>query len=164
MLPEEVTKFIGKTVGTSTFQVEREAIRRFADSVGDFNPLYWDQNYANKSRYGSIIAPPGLICAPWYGNRSMAWGRREADSADIMQGPNMAKAGYGRILDGGVEWEFSLPVKAGDTITAVTTIQDIIEREGKSGKMAMVIRETIYTNQNGKVVAKARGTLVHPQG
>jgi hypothetical protein len=30
--------------------------------------------------------------------------------------------------------------------------------------MAFTIRETIYTNQDGKVVAKARGTAVHPEG
>jgi acyl dehydratase len=164
MLPEEVTKFIGKTVGTSTFQVEREAIRRFADSIGDYNPLYWDQDYAKKSRYGSIIAPPGLICAPWYNNRRVAWGGKDPGAEEIIPGPNMAKAGYGRILDGGVEWEFLHPVKAGDTITAEMKIKDVFEREGKSGKMAFTIRETTYTNQNGKVVAKARGTAVHPEG
>lgn len=81
-----------------------------------------------------------------------------------MPGPNMAKAGYGRVLDGGVEWEFFMPVKAGDTITAENMIKDIMAREGRSGKMAFIIRETTYTNQNGEVVAKARGTSIHPEG
>jgi len=163
MLPEEITKFIGKSMGKSVFQVEKEPIRRFADSVDDLNPLYWDEEHAKKSRYGSIIAPPGLICAPWYSARAVPWGGRDAVTADAER-PNLAKAGYGRVLDGGVEWEFLVAVKAGDTITAESKIRDIMEREGKSGKMAFMITETTYTNQNGEVVAKTRGTSIHPEG
>lgn len=163
MLPEEVTKFIGKSMGKSVFQVEKEPIRRFADSVEDGNPLYWDEAYAKKSKYGSIIAPPGLICAPWYGARPTPWGPRGAVSAGAAR-PDLAKAGYGRVLDGGVEWEFFAPVKAGDTITAESKIKDIFDREGKSGKMAFMITETTYTNQDGKVVAQTRGTSIHPEG
>jgi len=164
MLPEEVTKFIGQKTGTSVFQVQEEAIRRFADSVDDGNPLYWDEEYAKKSKYGSIIAPPGLICAPWYGSRPKKWGARGAGAEAMMQGPNLAKAGFGRVLDGGVEWEFLKPVKAGDTITAESVIKDIMVREGRTGKMAFVIRETTYTNQKSEVVAKTRGTSIHPEG
>ena len=164
MLPEEVTKFIGKSMGKSVFQVEKEPIRRFADSVDDSNPLYWDEEYAKKSRYGSIIAPPGLICAPWYSGRPVPWGKRGAVSDEAVARPDLAKAGYGRVLDGGVEWEFFVPVRAGDTITAESIIKDIMEREGRSGKMAFMITETTYTNQNGEVVAKTRGTSIHPEG
>ncbi len=164
MLPEEITKFIGKSTGTSTFQVEKEAIRRFADSVQDYNPLYWDEKYAKKSRYGAIIAPPGLICTPWYASRATPWGGKDAGVGAMMQGPNMAKAGFGRVLDGGVEWEFFKPVKAGDTIKAEPSIKDIMVREGRTGKMVFIIRETTYTNQNGEVVAKTRGTSIHPEG
>ena len=163
MLPEEVTKFIGKSMGKSVFQVEKEPIRRFADSIDDTNPLYWDEEHAKKSKYGSIIAPPGLICAPWYSARAVPWGGRDAVVAEAAR-PDLAKAGYGRVLDGGVEWEFLTAVKAGDTITAESTIKDIVEREGRSGKMAFMITETTYTNQNGEVVAKTRGTSIHPEG
>ena len=52
MLPEKVRKFIGQTSDTSIFEVEKEVIRRFADAVDDPNPLYWDEEYAKKSRYG----------------------------------------------------------------------------------------------------------------
>jgi hypothetical protein len=39
-------------------------------------------------------------------------------------------------------------------------IKDIIEREGKTGKMAFITTETTYINQNGDLVAKARGTSI----
>ena len=166
MLPEEVTKFIGKITGTSIFEVEKEAIRRFADAMEDPNLLYWDEEYAKNSRHGSIIAPPGFICAPWFSGRQTKWGRRDEPAAEGAEArrPDLAKAGYGRVLDGGVEWEFFQAVHAGDTLTASSKIADIREREGKSGKMAFVISETTYTNQTGDVVAKTRGTSIHPEG
>ncbi len=75
--------------------------------------------------------------------------------------PALAKAGYGRILDGGMEYEFFCPVRAGDTITTSSMIKDIIGREGQTGKMAFVIIDTVYTNQNGDLVAKTRQTSIH---
>ena len=163
MLPEEITKFIGQGSGTSIFKVEKEVIRRFADAVDDSNPLYWDEDYAKRSRYGSIIAPPGFISSPWFSSRPTKWPKRGATTAkgtaDLRLA--LAKAGFGRILDGGMEYEFFGPVRAGDTLTTTAKIKDIIGREGSTGKMAFLITETTYTNQNGKTVAKARATSIH---
>jgi len=163
MLPEEVTKFIGQVSGTSIFEVEKEVIRRFADAVDDSNPLYWDEEYAKKSKYGAIIAPPGFISSPWFSNRPTKWPKRGTTASDATAGlrPALANAGLGRGLDGGMEYEFFAPVRAGDTITAETKITDIIEREGSTGRLAFLITETTYTNQNGEVVAKARATSIH---
>ena len=166
MLPEEVTKFIGKKGPTSVFEVEREAIRRFADSVDDPNPLYYDEEYAKKSKYGTIIAPPGFISTPWFADRPRKWGARGETAPDETAGVRAAvvKAGYGRVLDGGMEYEFFKPVKAGDTITFSSAISDIRVREGRTGKMAFIITETTYTNQNSEVVAKTRATSIRPEG
>jgi len=37
------------------------AIRRFADGIGDSNPLWRDEEYAQKTRYGRIVAPPSWV-------------------------------------------------------------------------------------------------------
>lgn len=157
MLPEEITKFIGQPTGVSTSEVEKGAIARFAEAVGDPNPIYWDEEYAKKSNYGSIIAPPGFFGWPVRRPRS-------TDAPEVImgaRGPDLAAAGYPRILDGGVEYDFIKPIRAGDTLTASSMIKDIAEREGRTGKMVFMIRETTYTNQDGEVVAKARGTTIH---
>lgn len=156
MLPEEVTQFIGKSGDVRVFEVEKGAIRRFADAVDDPNPLYSDEEYARDSRYGSIIAVPGFFGWPTKGPRGSAL---IAESTAGLR-PALAKAGYSRGLDGGIEYEFFLPIRAGDTLAASSVIKNIIEREGRAGKMAFIITETTYTNQNGDVVAKARGTSI----
>jgi len=35
-----------------------EAIRNFANGIGDSNPLYRDEEYAKKTKYGALIASP----------------------------------------------------------------------------------------------------------
>ena len=64
MLPEKVTKLVGRAGDTMIMEVDRGGIKRFADAIGDFNPLYWDEEYAKSSRYGSIISPPGYFGWP----------------------------------------------------------------------------------------------------
>ena len=164
MLPKEVTQFIGQVRGKSIFVVQEEAIRRFADAVDDLNPLFWDEEYAKKSKYGAIIAPPGFISSPWYSSRPTKWGKKVVASGGGMAElrPALEKAGFKNpgAVDAGIEYDFFFPVKAGDVITAVAITKDIIEREGKTGKMAFVVTETTYTNQKGEVVAKARGTVI----
>ena len=36
---------------------------KFAEGIGDPNPLWSDEEYARKTRYGSIIAPPSFVWA-----------------------------------------------------------------------------------------------------
>ena len=43
-------------------QATRDTIRHFTEGYGDMNPLYCDREYAKKTKYGGIIAPP---CFPF---------------------------------------------------------------------------------------------------
>ena len=157
MLPQEATQLIGKAGGTVILEVEKGAIKKFADAIGDRNPLYWDEEYARNSRYGSIVAPPGFFGWPTKWKRAMPF------FSELRQEviDTITKAGYSRVLDGGIEFDFFQPVRAGDTLASVPRVASIQERETKSGKMILSIVETTYTNQNGDIVAKAHQTLIH---
>ena len=102
MLPEAVTQLIGKAAEPMIFEVERGAIKKFADAVGDSNPLYWDYEYAKKSRYGATIAPPGFF--GWPVKWKAAMPLQQEIRTELMVA--LAEAGYGRVLDGGIEYEF----------------------------------------------------------
>lgn len=69
-------------------------------------------------------------------------------------------AGYKRSLDGGIEYDFFAPVRAGDTLAALQRIIAITDKETKGGTLVFTVVETTYTNQNGDLVAKARQTLI----
>ncbi len=144
MIPDSLKQFIGKVDPPHVREVEKGAIRRYADAVGNDNPLYYDEEYARKSRYGSIIAPPG-----------------SSEGLIGVMGA-MIEAGYAGILDGGMAYDFFLPVRAGDTLVASPKVLDVTAKEGKT-KMMIVRFETTYYNQNGDLVAKSYHTLIGRQ-
>ncbi|MCJ7522245.1 MAG: MaoC family dehydratase N-terminal domain-containing protein [Dehalococcoidia bacterium] len=152
MVPDELKQHIGKIDPPHVREVERGAIRRYADAVGNGNPLYFDEEYASESRYGTIIAPPGFF----------GWSMQSVPSSEGIIGlmTAMINAGYYRILDGGMSYEFFLPVRAGDIVIASPKVKDVNAKEGKSGTMMVCDFETTYLNQNGDLVAKAYQTLI----
>jgi len=156
MLPKEVTRLIGKVGETMVLEVEKGAIRRYVDALGDPNPLHWDEGAAKRAGFRTIVAPPGFFGWPakWGAAGPFFPPLREEVTALI------ADAGYTRGLYGGVEYDFFHPVLAGDVLSATPKVKDIYEREGKTGKMVFLVIETTYTNQNGQMVARARETAI----
>ena len=141
-LSEEMRqKAIGIESEPVVLEVEKGHIRRFAEAVGDPNPLWNDEAGARKSRYGGLIAPPTFL-------RSVRYDRPQLPY----------DTPFTRILDGGSEWEYLQPIRAGDCITTVARIADVSERVGRLGAMLFTILEISYTNQFGELVATQRST------
>jgi acyl dehydratase len=166
MLPTEITSYIGKTVMFSVFEIQKEAIRRYADGMDDPNPLYYDEDYAKTSKFGSIIAPPGFLTQHWYFDRPRKWPARGEPSLLYLYNnllEAIKRAGYKGFLDGGLAYEFFKPVRAGDTITLTMYVSDIFIKQGKQGLMVFLNSITTYTNQLGEIVAKVLITSIHPE-
>ncbi len=143
-LTEEMRqRAIGIESKPAVVEVEKGAIKRFAEAVGDPNPLWNDEAAARKSRYGGPIAPPTFL-------RSIRLERPELPF-DVP---------FTRLLDGGSEWEYFEPLRAGDRITAVAQIADVSERAGRLGPMLFIVIEMAYTNQLGELVATQRSTSI----
>jgi acyl dehydratase len=51
-------------------------------------------------------------------------------------------------------------VKVGDRITATSRVADVYEKTGGSGSLLFIIFETDYVNQDGRTVARLRGTAI----
>ena len=156
MLPEEVLQMKGKMGIPAVFEVEGGAIRKFADAVGDSNPLYWDHEYAKKSRHGSIIAPPGFF--GWPVTWTSAMPLQQEIRMELMGA--LAKEGFDRVLDGGIEYEFFQPVYENDRLVVVVKIAEINTKETKGGALVFSTVETSFTNQHGALVAIARQTVI----
>lgn len=175
----DIPKSRGKGAGVGMTRIEQGAIERFADAVGDNNPLFRDSEYARKSRHGAIITIPGFfgwsISKPKpassddspepSGPALSPADQAKVNDIGLSYNPELGKAlvdaGYTRLLDGGMEYEFYLPIRAGDVLSSSGGLKDITEREGGTGKMALVRNETTYYNQNGDCVATAIGTSIY---
>ena len=158
MLPEEIKKLIGTSGQVQFYEVEKGTIRRFADAVDDANPLYHDEEYARNSKYGSIIAPPGFFGWP------LKQARNSPLAIDIPPELETAftQASYplSLVLDGGMEYEFFLPVRAGDVLSAVTTVRSLRERSSETGTIIVAFLDTAYHNQHGALVARQQAMFI----
>jgi acyl dehydratase len=124
------------------FEVEKGAIRRYAEVLGDANPLWTDEAFARKSRYGGLIAMPIFLA---YFN-PFHWG--------------VAKpfTGLAVRVSAGDAFEFYLPVRPGDRITVTDRFIDAYDKQGSKGLMTFTIDERTYTNQRGELVGKSHWT------
>lgn len=142
---EELRGKIGIDWEPVVCNIEKGMIQRFAQAIDDPNPLWQDEEYARRSRYGSIIAPPTFI-------QTVGWDQFEKQF-QLQVAPLLS----GGRLNGGVELEYYQPVRPGDTITVITKIADVRERQGKKmGKMVFVTFEKTYKNQTQEPIAKCR--------
>ena len=140
---------LGKELEPEVFDVEKGHIRLFAQAIGDSNLLFTDQEYARKSRYGSIIAPPTFLM-------DISMNRM----AYIMMDKKPAGTGF---LNGGAEVEYLKPVKVGDTITSIARLIDLQEKTSKRGKLLFMTAEWTHRNQRGEVVTRWRNTFIAPR-
>lgn len=142
-IPPEVMEQVGMELPEKKIEVEKGDIKRFADAIGDENPIYHDEGSAKQGRYGALVAPPTFIV-------KMAMGLASNYKWD-----------FGRVgVHGGEEYEYIKPIKAGDTITCRTKIAEIYEKEGKKGKMAFMVLESTLENQKGELMARMKRTRI----
>lgn len=124
-----------------SYDVEKGAIHKFVEAIGDEDPIYHDEKAAQAAGFKTIVAPPTFLC-----------------TFRAQELPNLQIA-FGRVrLNGGNAYEYYRPIYAGDTITVTAQYADVTERDGRSGKMVFVITEITFKNQQGEVVAKGRNT------
>ena len=64
------------------------------------------------------------------------------------------------ILDGGSEYEFHRPIRAGDEIEVVRTMLDVYSKHGRLGPMLFKITEVVYMDADGGLVATQRSTSI----
>jgi acyl dehydratase len=154
VVTEEMRAMVGVEGPPMTLEVEKTNCRMFARSVGHTDPIYYDEAAAKARGFRSVVAPPGFMGTPVFNPRSAPTGPAQNRGYSIP---------YRRVLNGGTDYEYfpeNGAICAGDTITARSKISGFEETEGSLGPMLITTRETSYTNQEGKVVAKMYGTTI----
>lgn len=120
-------------------EATRDGIRHFAMGIGDENPLWLDEDYAGKSRFGGLTAPPFILLAM----NKTAWGARGLRGIHSMFS--------------GAYLEWMRPIKLGDRITSKTILKDIeIKKSQFAGRAIKQTREATFRDAAGEVVAIAR--------
>jgi 3-hydroxybutyryl-CoA dehydratase len=98
--------------------VDDDAVRRFAEVSGDFNPLHMDEDYARKTAFRGRIAHGALI----------------ASYISCVLGSHLP--GPGAVF-AGMTMRFARPVRIGDLVTARATVVEI-DAKSRMVKLACV--------------------------
>ncbi|MHC4117024.1 MAG: FAS1-like dehydratase domain-containing protein [Planctomycetota bacterium] len=153
-IPEEALAAIG-VKKVRQYEVTARDIRRFAQAIGDANPVYYDEDYAKSTAYGTIVAPP-LFCQ-MFTFEDVPADRLPGDGSPVETDiPLPAK----RTVGGASSYEMFQRVKAGDRITAQSTLKDVFTKEGRSGKLYFVVVETEFLNRENEPVARETATYI----
>jgi acyl dehydratase len=137
-------RFVGKKYGPVTYEVGREKIAEYALAIKNTDPHYLDEEFARRTPYGGIIAPPtfavvyaGKLIVPFFFDSDLNL--------------NLAM-----LVHGEQEFEFHQVVRPGDVITTAGEITSIINKE----KLDVVAVRGESKNQAGQLVCTATFTFV----
>ena len=127
---------IGASSEPYVVEVEKGAIRKFAEAIGDANPAYRDAEAARAQGYAGIIAPP-TFPVTFYPPQEQPW-TRDLDRR--------------RILAGQQRFSYSRPIVAGDVLTCRVIFRGVEEKQGKSGRMELILQEIVGEDADGNHV------------
>jgi len=139
---------VGRESEPVVWEVERGMIRRFAEALGDPNPIYVDEAAARAAGHQTVVAPPSFAAA-------LSVNERFRHSLDL--GPRL-------VLHGEQQIEYGRPVVAGDRLTLKSRVADVQERAGASGPMDVLVLEDEARDPQGHLVFRTRATLVLRRG
>ncbi len=128
---------IGDSAQFSKMVTENE-LEHFAQATGDFNPVHFDQAYAENTPFKGRIAH-GILSI---GFISTLFG-------NIFPGPGTIYLTQ--------EVKFLAPVRIGDTITAKVEVMEIISEKNRAKF------KTTCTNQNGQEVVTGTAWVMPPK-
>ncbi len=150
-LNDEMLAEVRKLIGTkfriahsvNNEEATRMAILKFADGIGDINPLWTDPEYAEKTRYGTIVAPPSWVFS-------------------VFSGIQYSFRGVGGFHSAS-DIEFYLPILRNDSISPEMICTDIVgpKKSAFAEKTVIERNDNLYRNQRGELVAKVSWEVTH---
>ncbi|MGX8907450.1 FAS1-like dehydratase domain-containing protein [Streptomyces netropsis] len=135
---------------TAPYEVSRAKIREFAEAVGDTHPAYTDPAAARALGHGDVIAPP-----------TFAFTIAHRASDQVVKDPELG-LDYSRVVHSDQQFSYTRPVRAGDRISVVTTVEsakslggsDILGVRGDlidaDGELVVTVRMTIVSRGTGR--------------
>ena len=137
--------YVGRTYPpTPPYEVGREKIREFATAIGDANPIYRDVEAARAAGHDDVIAPPTFAIV-----LTLNAGHQVIDDPDF-------GIDYSRVVHGEQRFVHHRPIRAGDVLQVVITVDGIRAAAGND----MVTTRADVSTVDGEDVLTAYSTLV----
>lgn len=154
-MPPETQAAIGRRT-QHTYEVTARDIRRYAQAIGDPNPIFTDVDSATDAGFDGIVGPPLFCHALAFEDVPTNQLRPDGLPAELD-----LPLPVDRAVGGGGTYEVLGVVRPGDTITVTKVVEDIYRKVGSSGDLYFVVLTTEYVNQDGELLARERGIFVN---
>ncbi|MDM5327270.1 MaoC family dehydratase N-terminal domain-containing protein [Neobacillus sp. CF12] len=122
--------------------VERGAVKKFAEAIGDLHPIYFDEETGRNSRYQNNIAPPTFP--------------RTFDYGEI-EGLNLPNKG---LIHGEQTFHYERPLVVGEEILCYSEVKKYFEKKGNFGEMGFLIVENVGEDLAGNTIFSSTSTVV----
>jgi hypothetical protein len=183
----EMLGVVGRLLGSRvSFPISESDIRRWAIATYYPDPpprLFWDAAYAATTRHGGIVAPEEFNPFAWMSGVTPPGDPESATAtppdspssrsdsptpkSDSPNDPDRTERSLGIpgpglafMVNGGMEVEYGVRMRAGDVITSESRLAGYTEREGRLGRMLFTSSETVWTNQDAELVKRSTGTII----
>lgn len=135
---------IGRRSDPVVNEVERGAVRRFAQALGITDELHYDERAAEAAGLRGLLAP-------------LTFPSTFRSSIDLHEALALGQRG---LLHADQSFEYFRQICAGDSIQVVAVIAEISERAGATGPMDVVVVEDEGRDDQGNLVYRGRKTLI----
>jgi acyl dehydratase len=131
-----------------------DAMRNFARSYGDDNPLFNDEDYGETTRWGAQIAPPMIAIGlnhPLYGD----------PPATRIKRPSFRGI---HVFVSGSTWNWYRPLHAGDQLFSFGGTESVVEKKSEFAERSVLITfASVKMNQRAEIVAISRTLAIHTE-
>lgn len=158
LIPPEAAALVGEVVAEATGEVNRRDWQRWAVSVRDHNPLWFDADHARAHGYDDVTAPPLFVQYAVLGVTPLDELRPDGSSGAASGG--LAFPAAPKRMAGGESWTFHRPCYHRDEVTMERRVSSIVQKQGRSGPFVLVTWRTTYTNQRDELVAEATTSMI----
>jgi acyl dehydratase len=155
-----LTPEIMAQVGTSTpgrrGQFTANGIEKFAASIDDRNPLFFDKAAAQRAGFADVIGPPLYAAAA---TRPVPFrdGLLDDGQYDSAAPPGLTHL---QTMLAGQNWELIRPAVAGEEVIETMTTRSITERQGSTGNIVFVDKEAAITTLDGELIQRYTNVLI----
>jgi acyl dehydratase len=134
----------GKQYEPVTVVVDRDHVLRFAEAIGEDDPVFRDPEAARVAGHPEQLAPPTFVTT-----------MQIMTSGQVVVDPELG-LDYSLVVHGEQAYEWRRPVRVGDVLSAVPRIADIYSK----GPNEFLVIEAEIRDETGETVVVGRTTLL----
>ncbi|BDG32031.1 MaoC family dehydratase N-terminal domain-containing protein [Parageobacillus thermoglucosidasius] len=135
-------EYIGKCSNKVKNVIERGAVKKFAEAIGDPHPIYWDEETGKMSRYKTNIAPPTFPRVFDYG---------------VIEGLKLPSKG---LIHGEQRFHYERPLYVGEELYCYSKVEDYYEKQSSMGKLGFLIITNYGEDPSGNVIFTSTSTII----